>query len=219
MLRFLTAGESHGPCLTAIVEGCPAGFAIDIDAMNRHAAPHAGLRSRRAHEDRAGRGGLRSGVRFGETLGSPITLVVENRDWKNWKKKMSPRPEDRDPQHRRHAPASRPRRPRRRPQVRPRRRAQHPRARERARDGGAGRRRRHRQGLLAPFGIARARLGRRDRRRRRRITPAWTPEAIFAARRGVRGAGRRPRRRAAHHRARSTSARSAATRSAASSRS
>ena len=99
MLRFLTAGESHGPCLTTIVEGCPAGFAIDIDAVN------VDMRRRMMGYGRGGRmkieqdtAELRSGVRFGETLGSPITLVVENRDWKNWIKKMSSRPEDRDAQ-------------------------------------------------------------------------------------------------------------------------
>ena len=98
MLRFLTAGESHGPSLTAILEGCPAGFAIDIDAVNHD------LRRRMLGYGRGGRmkieqdsAEIRSGVRFGETLGSPITLVIENRDWKNWQKKMSPRPEDRDP--------------------------------------------------------------------------------------------------------------------------
>ena len=97
MLRFLTAGESHGPCLTAVIEGCPAGFAIDIDAVNRD------MRRRMLGYGRGGRmkieqdaAEIRSGVRFGETLGSPITLVVENRDWKNWQKKMSPRPEDRE---------------------------------------------------------------------------------------------------------------------------
>jgi len=106
VLRFLTAGESHGPCLTAIVEGCPAGFAIDIDAVN------VDMRRRMMGYGRGGRmkieqdtAELRSGVRFGETLGSPITLVVENRDWKNWTKKMSSRPEDRDAQ----IPVTRPR--------------------------------------------------------------------------------------------------------------
>ncbi|MCC6849715.1 MAG: chorismate synthase [Deltaproteobacteria bacterium] len=106
MLRFLTAGESHGPCLTAIVEGCPAGFPIDIDAVN------VDMRRRMMGYGRGGRmkieqdtAELRSGVRFGETLGSPITLVVENRDWKNWTRKMSSRAEDRDAQ----IPVTRPR--------------------------------------------------------------------------------------------------------------
>jgi chorismate synthase len=98
MLRFFTAGESHGPCLTAIVEGCPAGFAIDVAAVDRDL-----WRRQQGH----GRGGrmaiekdevaIRSGIRWGETLGSPITLVVDNRDWKNWQKKMSADPVDRDP--------------------------------------------------------------------------------------------------------------------------
>jgi chorismate synthase len=98
VLRFLTAGESHGPCLTAILEGCPAGFVIDVDAIN------ADMRRRMLGYGRGGRmkieqdtAEIRSGVRFGETLGSPIALVVENRDWRNWEKKMSARPEDRDP--------------------------------------------------------------------------------------------------------------------------
>src|SRR5438552_18585099 len=96
-LRYLTAGESHGPGLTAVVEGFPAGVPIDIAAVNRDLA-----RRMQGY----GRGGrmkieqdqveIRSGVRWGESLGSPITLWIENRDWRNWEKKMSPRPEDRD---------------------------------------------------------------------------------------------------------------------------
>ena len=98
MLRFFTAGESHGPCLTAIVEGCPAGFSVDVAALNRD------LWRRQQGYGRGGRMAIekdevaiRSGVRWGETLGSPVTLVVENRDWKNWQKKMSADPADRDP--------------------------------------------------------------------------------------------------------------------------
>jgi chorismate synthase len=97
-LRYLTAGESHGPGLTAIVEGFPAGVPIDIEAIN------ADMRRRMGGYGRGGRMkiesdevALRSGVRWGESLGSPITLWIENRDWRNWEKKMSPRPEDRDP--------------------------------------------------------------------------------------------------------------------------
>jgi chorismate synthase len=98
MLRFFTAGESHGPCLTSIVEGFPAGFPIDLAAVQ-----HDLWRRQQGY----GRGGrmaiekdeavVRSGIRWGMTLGSPITLVVENRDWKNWQKKMSADPADRDP--------------------------------------------------------------------------------------------------------------------------
>ena len=97
-LRYFTAGESHGPGLTAVVEGFPAGVAVDVDMINRDLA-----RRMQGH----GRGGrmkierdevdIRSGVRWGESLGSPITLWIENRDWRNWEKKMSPRAEDRDP--------------------------------------------------------------------------------------------------------------------------
>jgi chorismate synthase len=97
MLRFFTAGESHGPCLTAIVEGFPAGVTVDIPRINQDLA---------RRQQGYGRGGrmkiekdeahIRSGVRWGESLGSPITLLIENKDWRNWEKRMSPFPEDRD---------------------------------------------------------------------------------------------------------------------------
>jgi chorismate synthase len=97
MLRFFTAGESHGPNLTAIIEGFPAGVTIDIALVNHDLA---------RRQQGYGRGGrmkiekdeaqLRSGVRWGESLGSPITLVVENKDWRNWEKRMSPFANDRD---------------------------------------------------------------------------------------------------------------------------
>lgn len=97
MLRYFTAGESHGPCLTMIVDGVPAGFPIDAAKIN-----HDLWRRQQGY----GRGGrmliekdevsIRSGIRWGETLGSPVTFGIENRDWKNWTKKMSPSPEDRD---------------------------------------------------------------------------------------------------------------------------
>ncbi|MPM65914.1 Chorismate synthase [bioreactor metagenome] len=90
MLRFLTAGESHGPCLTAIIEGLPAGLSLDIDQINEELA---------RRQQGYGRGGrmkiekdtvdIVSGVRFGQTLGSPITLIIKNRDWGNWQEQMS----------------------------------------------------------------------------------------------------------------------------------
>ncbi len=89
-LRFMTAGESHGPCLTAILEGLPAGLLIDMETVN------ADLARRQQGYGRGGRmqierdtAQILSGVRFGETLGGPITLRVENRDWENWEERMS----------------------------------------------------------------------------------------------------------------------------------
>jgi chorismate synthase len=97
MLRYFTAGESHGPCLTTILDGVPAGFPIDVQKIN-----HDLWRRQQGY----GRGGrmliekdevqIRSGIRWGKTLGSPVAFGIENRDWKNWTKKMSPAPEDRD---------------------------------------------------------------------------------------------------------------------------
>ena len=93
--RFLTAGESHGKCLTAIIEGVPAGLDIDIDFINNEL-----FRRQQGY----GRGDrmkiekdtveITSGVRFGKTLGSPITLVIKNRDFESWQKIMSVAPED-----------------------------------------------------------------------------------------------------------------------------
>jgi chorismate synthase len=97
MLRFLTAGESHGPCLTVIVEGLPAGWPIELAEVNRHLARRQlgyGRGGRMKIEKDEAR--VTSGIRWGETLGSPVTLVIENRDWKNWSRKMSPDPADRD---------------------------------------------------------------------------------------------------------------------------
>jgi len=97
-LRYLTAGESHGPGLTAVVEGFPAGVPVDAAAIDRD------LGRRMQGYGRGGRMKIerdqveiRSGVRWGESLGSPITLWIENRDWRNWEKKMSPHAADRDP--------------------------------------------------------------------------------------------------------------------------
>ncbi|NQW03635.1 MAG: chorismate synthase [Acidobacteria bacterium] len=90
MLRFLTAGESHGPALTVILEGVPAGLAlsasdIDRDLARRQLGYGRGRRMAIEHD----RVEILSGVRHGETIGSPLTLVIRNRDWVNWQYTMS----------------------------------------------------------------------------------------------------------------------------------
>lgn len=89
--RFTTAGESHGPTLLAVVEGVPAGVPLaaeEIDAELRRRQGGYGRGGRmRIESDRAE---IVSGVRHGETLGSPVTLLVPNRDWENWTSAMSP---------------------------------------------------------------------------------------------------------------------------------
>ncbi len=90
MLRFLTSGESHGPQLTVIVEGVPAGLSLDArrdldpDLGRRQGGHGRGKRQQIEHDVAR----IVSGVRGGSTLGSPITLVIENRDWENWKGPM-----------------------------------------------------------------------------------------------------------------------------------
>lgn len=95
MFRFLTSGESHGPGLTAILEGIPAGLKLSAEDIDIH------LKRRQGGYGRGGRMKIeqdrvifRSGVRHGLTLGSPITLEIENRDWQNWQVKMSVTPVD-----------------------------------------------------------------------------------------------------------------------------
>ena len=95
VLRMTTAGESHGPGLTCIVEGLPAGLAIEREAIDRDLA-----RRQLGH----GRGGrmkierdqarVTGGIRHGRTLGGPIALQVENRDYANWEERMNPWPVD-----------------------------------------------------------------------------------------------------------------------------
>ncbi|MDE3229486.1 MAG: chorismate synthase [Chloroflexota bacterium] len=93
MFRFLTAGESHGPCLTVIVEGIPAGMPFDVATVNEQ------LRRRQGGYGRGGRMKIErdeidvlSGVRHGHTMGAPITLRITNRDWVNWRERMSAAP-------------------------------------------------------------------------------------------------------------------------------
>ena len=90
MLRYLTAGESHGPALTAIVEGLPSNLPISIELIDRQL-----WRRQQGH----GRGGrmkietdrveILSGVRFGKTMGTPVAMNIHNKDWRNWSEKMA----------------------------------------------------------------------------------------------------------------------------------
>src|SRR3954467_6688954 len=96
MIRYVTAGESHGKSLTAILEGIPAGLPVTEDYINeelrrRQYSFGRGERLQYIEKDKVQ---ILSGVRWGETLGSPITLSVENKDWENWEKIMSLKAED-----------------------------------------------------------------------------------------------------------------------------
>lgn len=89
MLRILTAGESHGPACVTIVEGMPAGVRLRAGDINQD------LKRRHSDFGRGGRGKIEedkaqilSGIRYGRTLGSPITLIVENMDFANWQDEM-----------------------------------------------------------------------------------------------------------------------------------
>jgi len=95
MFRFTTAGESHGRALVAIVEGLPAGLPVDIDGINHE------LRRRQWGYGRGGRmkieddrAEILSGVRHGLTLGSPMALMIQNKDWANWTDVMASEPRD-----------------------------------------------------------------------------------------------------------------------------
>jgi chorismate synthase len=92
-LRFTTAGESHGPAVVAIIEGLPAGLQIepeDIDAdLTRRQLGHGRGGRMKIESDRAI---VRAGIRHGRTLGSPIAVVIENRDYANWEERMNPWP-------------------------------------------------------------------------------------------------------------------------------
>lgn len=95
MLRFTTAGESHGRALVAIVEGLPAGMPVDLDQINHE------LKRRQWGYGRGGRmkieqdtAEILSGVRHGLTLGSPIALMIQNKDWANWTDVMAVEPRE-----------------------------------------------------------------------------------------------------------------------------
>ncbi len=85
MLRFETAGESHGECLVATLSGLPAGIPISVNAINRE------LWRRQQGYGRGGRMKIEtdhaqvvSGVRYSHTIGSPVAVIITNRDWVNW---------------------------------------------------------------------------------------------------------------------------------------
>ena len=90
MLRFQTTGESHGQALVAILSGLPAGLPIDFGYVDRE------LKRRMGGYGRGGRMKIESdtsqfmsGVRHGKTIGSPLTILIENRDWQNWRDAMA----------------------------------------------------------------------------------------------------------------------------------
>jgi len=98
-IRFTTSGESHGPGLTAIVEGLPAGLPVAREDLDRD------LARRQLGHGRGGRMKIESdtadvvsGVRHGRTLGSPVTVRIQNRDYANWEERMNPWPVDGDVQ-------------------------------------------------------------------------------------------------------------------------
>lgn len=94
-IRYLTAGESHGQALVLIVEGFPANLEISIDEINRELARRQGGYGRggrmKIEKDKAE---VLAGIRFGKTTGSPISIIVKNKDWENWGAKMSVTPVD-----------------------------------------------------------------------------------------------------------------------------
>src|SRR5437667_282217 len=109
MFRFTTAGESHGRALVAIVEGLPAGLPIDIEQINHE------LKRRQQGYGRGGRMKIEqdriellSGVRHGLTLGSPLALMIENKDWPNWDQVMASEPREIAPEKSRRVKRPRP---------------------------------------------------------------------------------------------------------------
>lgn len=92
-MRFLTAGESHGPELTAIIEGVPSQLNLTVEDINKHLARRQkGYGRGRRMQIEKDQVRITSGVRHGKTTGAPITLHVENKDWTHWKKIMGAEP-------------------------------------------------------------------------------------------------------------------------------
>lgn len=108
-MRFLTAGETHGPQLTAIIEGLPSNLTLSADAINEQLARRQkgygrGLRMQ-IEKDTVQ---IVGGVRHGKTTGAPVALVVENKDWTHWTKVMSAEPVDEDQEAKRRVSRPRP---------------------------------------------------------------------------------------------------------------
>jgi len=110
MLRFTTAGESHGPALISILEGAPAGIPLLADDVNAELSrrQQGYGRGRRMQIEKDGVEIL-SGVRAGYTIGSPIGMLIRNRDWENWRDVMDPAPSDADASGARRRAVTRPR--------------------------------------------------------------------------------------------------------------
>jgi chorismate synthase len=93
-LRSLSAGESHGQAMTAILEGIPSGLQINIEEidleLSRRQRGYGRVKRMEIERDRVK---ILSGVKLGKTMGSPICLMIKNKDWDNWKEIMSPFPE------------------------------------------------------------------------------------------------------------------------------
>ena len=102
MLRITTAGESHGPALISILEGMVAGLplvAADVDVeLARRQQGYGRGRRMKIESDHVE---FLSGLRAGQTLGSPIAMMIQNRDWKNWQEIMDPAPREGDPERKR----------------------------------------------------------------------------------------------------------------------
>jgi chorismate synthase len=104
MLRFTTAGESHGPALVSVLEGVPAGLPLLAEQVNEQLARRQqGYGRGRRMQIETDAVEFLSGVRAGETIGSPVAMLIRNRDWKNWEEIMDPAPRPSDPEPRRRA--------------------------------------------------------------------------------------------------------------------
>src|SRR3979409_748263 len=109
MFRFTTAGESHGRALVAIVEGLPAGMPVDVEQINHQLERRQQGYGRGARmKIESDRVEMLSGVRHGLTLGSPLTMLIENKDWANWTEVMSATPHELAPEKSRRVKRPRP---------------------------------------------------------------------------------------------------------------